>query len=113
MMKAAPSFPLTFGFNSVRRGRLVRVVAAGRDGRAVAAVAELSLGVVEAVKVEAVGVEVRDEVVGVAQEDDGLVARLGAYFEQALHYLKGGEYSHRVSVCRHLFPPPYTWPAGL
>src|SRR5215210_8048525 len=86
----------------MRRGRLVRVVAAGRDGRAVAAVAELGFRIVEAVNVEAVGVEVRDEVVGVAQEYDGLVARLGAYFEQALQYLKGGEDSHRVAVCRHL-----------
>src|SRR5919107_4009121 len=82
--------------------RLVRVVAAGRDGRAVAAVAELRLRVVEAVNVEAVGIEVRDEVVRVSQEDDGLVARLRAYFEQALQYLKGGEDSHRVAVGCHL-----------
>src|ERR671921_367128 len=86
----------------MRRGRLVRVVAAGGEGRAVVAEAEFGLGLVEAVNVEAVGVEVRDEVVGRAQEDDRLVARLGAYFEHALQYLKGGEDSHRVAVCRHL-----------
>src|SRR5918998_1318509 len=80
---------------------LVRVVAAGGEGRTVVAEAELGLGPVEAVHVEAVGVEVRDEVVGRAQEDDGLVAGVGAYLEDALKYLQRGKDSRGVSVSRH------------
>src|SRR5215210_7881412 len=86
----------------MRRRRLVRVVAAGGDGRAVVAEAELGLGLVEAVHVEAVGVEIRDEVVGRAQEDDRLVARVGAYLKDALKDLQRGKDSRGVSVCGHI-----------
>src|SRR5919112_1993113 len=85
----------------MRRGRLVRVVAAGGEGRAVVAEAEFGLGLVEAVDVEAVGVEVRDEVVGRAQEDNRLVACVGADFEDALKYLQRGKDSRGVTVRRH------------
>src|SRR5687767_13325997 len=88
--------------SSVRRHGLVRVVAAGGERGAVVAVAELGLGAVERVDVEAVGVEVGGQVVRRAQEDGGRVARVGADFQQALDHLKRGENSHRVSVGCHL-----------